>query len=434
MPFAVQAGPVAVDDVRIWQAPDSLRVVLDISREIEHDLFQLDEPHRVVLDLSNAELKASLADVDVDDTWLRRIRSGRRGESELRMVLDMEREVSSEVLQLEPNDQYGHRLVIDLTSDTAQEEREESIMEVVREAEEAGTAGERDLIIAIDAGHGGEDPGAIGPSGVYEKDVALAIARRLETLVEDERGMTPLMIRDGDYYVPLRERVSRARAADADLFISIHADAFTNPQARGASVFALAQNGATSSRAEWLAESENEADLVGGVRLRDKDDTLASVLLDLSRTGAIEASLDVGSEVLREVGGFNRLHQSSVEQARFQVLRSPDVPSILVEAGFISNPEEERRLNSAGHQQRLARALLQGARRYFSRNAPPGTYWASKGGGSRDEHVVARGETLTAIARRYQVPTEELRRTNGLDGDILPVGARLRIPTGTSDS
>lgn len=424
---------MAIEGVRVWQAPDNLRMVLDLSNAVDHDLFQLEEPHRVVLDLSDAELRASLDAIDIEDTWVRRIRSGSRGGNELRVVLDMERAVSSEVFHLEPNEQYGHRLVLDLSSESARKEKEESIMEVVRQAEEAGDSGERDLIIAIDAGHGGEDPGAIGPSGTHEKNVVLQIARRLARLVEQERGMTPLMIRDGDYYVTLRERVRRAREADADLFISIHADAFKSPRARGASVFALSQNGATSSAAEWLAKSENEADLVGGVRLRDKDDTLASVLLDLSRTGAIEASLDVGSEVLQQVGSFNHLHKSSVEQARFAVLKSPDVPSILVETAFISNPAEERRLKSAGHQRRLASAILEGARGYFRRNAPPGTYWANRDGGPRGEHVVSRGETLSAIARRYQVTPAELRRTNELDGNMLPVGARLRIP-GTSDS
>lgn len=300
-------------------------------------------------------------------------------------------------------------------------------MDVVREAESNQEGDLRDLIIAIDAGHGGEDPGAQGASGTQEKEVVLEVARRLAKRIEAEEGMTPLMIRDGDYYVALRDRLRKAREGEADLFVSIHADAFHDAGAHGSSVYALSQNGATSEAARRLARSENEADMVGGVRLDDKDDTLASVLMDLSQTGAIEASLAVGEEVLGRMGRVNDLHKSHVEQAAFVVLKSPDIPSILVETAFISNPSEEQRLNTTGHQEKLADSMMEGIRSYFRENAPPGTVWAERDFGP-SEHVVTRGETLSSIAQEYRVSPQRLRTANGLNGDMVRAGVTLDIP------
>jgi N-acetylmuramoyl-L-alanine amidase len=280
------------------------------------------------------------------------------------------------------------------------------------------------VIIAIDAGHGGDDPGASGRRGTREKHVVLAIARQLERLIKKEPGMRPVMIRNGDYYLGLRKRMQKARAMQADLFISIHADAFRNGRASGSSVYVLSQNGATSEAAQWLAKSENSSDLIGGVSLDDKDDLLRSVLLDLSQNATIAASLDVGSSVLKELGGVGKLHKKRVEQAGFAVLKSPDIPSILVETGYISNKREERNLRDKGYQRKLAVAMLKGVRRYFSQNAPPGTRLAM----ADQKHVIRRGETLSGIAQQYSVTQLALRSINSLRNSRLKIGQVLRIP------
>ena len=285
----------------------------------------------------------------------------------------------------------------------------------------------RELIIAIDAGHGGKDVGARGPSGTHEKDVVLAIARKLAKLVEQEPGMRPVLVRDGDYFIRLRERMNKARKQRADLFVSIHADAFSDHRARGSSVFVVSERGATSEMARILADQENAADLVGGVSLDDKDQLLKSVLLDLSKSASIEASMTVADNVLGELKQVGRVHKTRVQQAGFMVLKSPDVPSILVETAFISNPEEERMLRDARHQQRLAQAIMKGVRAYFRDNPPPGTVVAARDASGR-EHVVKRGETLSEIAERYAVSMDRLRVANGLSDDTVRVGGVLRIP------
>lgn len=290
----------------------------------------------------------------------------------------------------------------------------------------------RELIIAIDAGHGGKDVGARGPSGTHEKDVVLAIAHKLAKLVEKEPGMRPVLVRDGDYFIRLRERMNKARKQRADLFVSIHADAFKDHRARGSSVFVVSDRGASSEMARILAAQENAADLVGGVSLNDKDELLKSVLLDLSQSASIEASMSVADNVLGELKQVGRVHKTRVQQAGFMVLKSPDVPSILVETAFISNPEEERMLRDSRHQQRLAQAVMKGIRAYFRDNPPPGTVVAARNTSSREtsgrEHVIKRGETLSEIAQRYAVSMDRLRVANGLSGDTVRVGGVLRIP------
>lgn len=280
----------------------------------------------------------------------------------------------------------------------------------------------RELIVAIDAGHGGKDVGARGPSGTHEKDVVLAIARKLAALVDQEPGMRPVLVRDGDHFIRLRERMNKARKHRADLFVSIHADAFSDHRARGSSVFVVSERGASSETARILAAQENAADLVGGVKLNDKDELLKSVLLDLSQSASIEASMTVADNVLGELKQVGRVHKRRVQQAGFMVLKSPDVPSILVETAFISNPEEERMLRDSRHQQRLAQAILKGIRAYFRDNPPPGTVVAAR------EHVVKRGETLSGIAQRYAVSADRLRVANDMADDTVRVGGVLRIP------
>jgi N-acetylmuramoyl-L-alanine amidase len=383
-----------------------------------------------VLDLSGATLTAPLPALDFGEGVLTGIRAGARGAGDLRLVLDLKAAVAPKAFLLPPKQPYGHRLVIDLQHARLQPER--APVRATSPAPPPAPAprqspappGPRDIVIAIDAGHGGEDPGAIGPRGTREKDVVLAVARRLEALVQQQPGMRAVMIRDGDYYVPLRQRMRKAREARADLFVSIHADAVKNRRAGGSSVYTLSTRGASTEAARWLAERENAADLVGGVSLDDKDDLLASVLLDLSQAATNEASIEVAKEVLAQLKRVGRVHKPQVEQAGFMVLKSPDIPSILVEAAFISNPEEEQKLREAAYQQAIAQAVLNGIRAYYAKVPTPGTHFAAR------EHVITRGETLSGIAQRYQVTLDRLRSVNGLNGDRLRVGQVLKIPDG----
>ncbi len=272
----------------------------------------------------------------------------------------------------------------------------------------------RDIIIAIDAGHGGEDPGAIGPNRKREKDVVLAIARELEALLKADKGFSPTLIRTGDYYISLRGRRDLARQRQADLFVSIHADAFKRKEARGASVYALSTSGATSTAARYLAQRENESDLVGGVSLSDKDDILAGVLADLSMTSTLDNSLKLGGNVLRNMDRIARLHKKGVEQAGFAVLKSPDIPSILVETGFISNPEESRLLATSAYQKQMARAIHAGIREWFLAHPPSGTLIAWQKQQEGQQYVIARGDTLSGIAQRFNVSLADLKIRNGI--------------------
>jgi N-acetylmuramoyl-L-alanine amidase len=285
-------------------------------------------------------------------------------------------------------------------------------------------------VVAIDAGHGGEDPGASGPNKLREKTVVLAIAKRLKKKLEASPNYRPVMIRSGDYYVSLKGRRELARKHQADLFVSIHADAFTHPSANGASVYALSTRGASSTAAQFLADKENAADLVGGVAVSEMDDVLAGVLTDLSMTATLDSSLSVGKEVLEEMGGFARLHKKQVEQAAFSVLKSPDIPSILVETGFISNPKEAKSLNSVGYQEKMASAIYRGVDRWFEVYPPPGTLFArrSDSSGTVRTVTVARGDTLSEIARRYDVSVRDLRSMNSLSSSTIRVGQVLKLP------
>lgn len=418
-----------VEGARIWPAPDHTRLVFDTRSQVQHTIFSLENPPRLVIDMHDASLGANLDGLDLSDSPVKRIRSARRNDNDLRVVLDLARDVKPRSFLLEPNQQYGHRLVVDLI----QEDRE-SLDELTRPIVRDQSDSKRDIIVVIDAGHGGEDPGAIGPSGTREKDVVLAMARKLEQLIDSKPGYEARLTRTGDYYIDLRRRTLLARKHKADLFVSVHADAFRSPQPHGASVFALSQRGATSETARWLARSENRSDLIGGeggVTLGDKDDVLAGVLLDLSMTASINASVGVGGYILKELGGVTRLHKSGVEQAAFVVLKSPDIPSILVEAGFISNPREEQNLNSSAHQSKVAQAVFEGIDGYFNNVPPPGTLLAwqkRQQGGGASEYRVRRGDTLSAVARRNQVSVEALKRANGLTDDVVMVGQTLQIP------
>jgi N-acetylmuramoyl-L-alanine amidase len=425
LPWLANAASVQVEGVRLWAAPDSTRVVFDISAAVKHKLFTLRNPDRLVIDLTDTGIDARVKNAFPTGGVVKNLRSGPRQGGDLRLVLDLKGKVKPKSFVLKPNQQYGHRLVVDLfdTDAASKPALGAAKPKQVRKAENPAEL--RELVVAIDAGHGGEDPGARGKKGTREKDVVLAIARRLARLVEKEPGMRPVLIRDGDYYVGLRKRMDIARKHRADLFISIHADAFRDRRVQGASVYVVSRRGASSEMARWLAARENASDLAGGVSLDDKDDVLAGVLLDLAQTATLEVSNEVAADVLREMKGIGRVHKGSVQHAGFVVLKSPDIPSLLVETAFISNPSEESRLRSGKHQQKVARAIMGGVRRYFAANPPPGTLFAQA---APRQHIVRRGDTLSELAERYGVTMASLRRQNGLRGDNLLIGKRLTIP------
>lgn len=413
------AASKRLDDIRIWAAPDNTRVVLDLSGPVRHNVFTIEGPNRVVIDVADIKGKGKSYQSRKGKGLIKAVRSAPRKGSDMRVVLDLYGPVKMQSFALEPNDEYGHRLVIDIrdarapeiaakmaeaiaaankkdypvllddepldapvvtasttqkNNDTAKVVKEESQLAAAEDEKPRRVFAPPKLkIIAIDAGHGGEDPGARGPSGLKEKHVALDIARRLAKMVDAQPGMKAVLVRDGDYYIGLRERAKKARKHDADLFVSIHADAFRKRSARGASVYVLSRRGASSEHARWLASRENGADMVGGVSIRDKDDTLAAVMLDLQQNAALEASFDVAGRVLQGLGKIGHVHKKKVQQAGFVVLKSPDIPSILVETAFISNHGEERKLRSVSYKQKLAKAVLGGIQGYFSSYRPDQT-------------------------------------------------------------
>ncbi len=406
-----------VRGLRMWPAPDNTRLVFDLNAPVEHSLFILRNPNRIVIDLKNTKVSGALPSATYNESRIKGLRYAKRGDNGLRIVLDLKNAVKPKSFVLKPHGNYGHRLVVDLFD--AEKVKKTAVVKrpVYKTKKHA-----RELIIAIDAGHGGEDPGAIGQRGTREKDVVFRIAKELEKLIKRERGMKPLMIRTGDYYIGLKKRVKKAQVAQADLFISIHADAFKNGKARGTSVFILSESGASSDLASYLADSENNADLNGGVS-GSNDELLNMVLADMVKNSTLEDSHQVASKVLSGLKGVNRLHKKTVEQAGFRVLKAGR-PAILVETAFISNRSEERKLRSRKHQRALAKAIFSGTRSYFRSNPVPGTLLAL-----RDrKHRITRGETLSGIAQRYQVTLASIRGANNLHNDKLRIGKTLRIP------
>ncbi len=403
---------IVVTSSRIWPAQDYTRLTLESKQAIRYNMFDLSNPDRLVIDLEGVTLGKTIKDlprlIGSDDPYISSLRVGRFKPGVVRLVLDLKAEVKPQLFVLKPVAEYGYRLVLDVypakpldplmallenlpasankatttsqpTENAPATDKPQSAQGLISNTIETPGPNStqtaippemraRTLIIAIDAGHGGEDPGAHGRSGSREKNVTLAIARKVKTLLDNEPNMRGVLIRDGDYFIPLIGRVTKARKANADLFVSIHADAFINSKARGSSVFALSEHGATSTAARWLAKKENEADLIGGVNIAVKDPYLARTLLDLSQTATINDSMKLARYVLNELGDINDLHRGRVEQAGFAVLKSPDIPSILVETAFISNPREERRLNDDKYQLKIANAILDGIKRYFAQN------------------------------------------------------------------
>ena len=390
--FPALAKAARIASARIWPAHEYTRLILETPTAVSHRLLVLTDPNRIVLDLDAVELTPELqqlsARVAPADPYIARIRFGKQPPDVLRVVLDLREEVKTELFALRPVAEFGHRVILDLYPVTPldplmallEENRSDATgslrpTETVAEARSEPPSvtlpdRRRKITIALDPGHGGEDPGAVGRRGTYEKHVVLAIAKRLKTMIDSEPGMRAMLTRDDDYFVPLAARVQKARRVQADLLVSIHADAFTVATARGSSVFALSEHGATSAAARWLAQKENAADLIGGVNLDGRDPVLARTLLDLSQTAQISDSLKAGRHVLDGIGTVNPLHKAVVEQAGFAVLKAPDIPSILVETAFISNPEEELKLRSDRYQMKFAGSMCDGIKGYFARNPP----------------------------------------------------------------
>jgi N-acetylmuramoyl-L-alanine amidase len=392
VPSAAWGAAAKIASARLWPAQEYTRVIVEAAVPIAHDIIALKDPNRVVLELKGAELTADLAQlplrVEASDPYIAAIRFGTRPPDVLRIVFDLKQETRPQLFALQPIAEFGHRIVLDLypltpydplmaflESRDAASEAKPATSGPARASPDTKSAprppaARRRITVAIDPGHGGEDPGAIGRRGTYEKNVTLAIGRKLKRLIDAEPGMRAMLTRDDDYFVPLAARVQRARRVEADLFVSIHADAFREARARGSSVFALSESGATSAAAKWLAQKENSADLIGGVDLDRRDPTLARTLLDLSQTAQISDSLKVGRQMLDSIGAINSLHKGAVEQAGFAVLKAPDIPSVLVETAFISNPDEELKLRSDRQQAKFAESMGDGIRRYFAANPP----------------------------------------------------------------
>lgn len=414
----------AVKGVRVSASDENTRVVFDLERALTYEVFTLQNPARLVVDFGKATLKNNPANSVFTKTPISTMRSSVNEQHKLRVVFDLESQLHPKHFTLKD----PHRLVIDLSKKKAVAT---TTTEAVGRSQPTATASikstARDVIVVIDAGHGGRDPGAIGPKGTYEKDIVLHIARKLRDAINKQPGMRAELTRTGDYYIGLRTRLDRTRKHKADMFIAVHADGFKNPRANGASVYILSERGASSEAARWLASKDRYPEL-SGVNLEDTGDLLRSVLIDLSQTTTRRDSLVLGQSILRELGKFARLHKKEVEKAAFAVLKAPDIPSVLVEMGFISNPEEEKKLLTRSYRQRLADAVTAGIRNYFVQNAPTGTYFATQRGRT-SEHLVSSGDTLSSIAQRYNVSVAALRSANSLKKDSIRAGQALKIPT-----
>lgn len=412
-----------VKNLRVWTGPDKTRAVLDLSASVEYKLFTLSNPERLVVDIEASDVvgELGLAGQEKHQGLVSNVRHAKRSNQDLRVVFDLAENSRPQSFLLTPAGDYGHRLVVDLFPANSSKPTVRTVKDVQPEPE-------REVVIAVDAGHGGEDPGALGANGTKEKKVTLAIAKKVKAAIDKEPGMRAVLIRDGDYYVPNRQRFEKARKARADLFVTVHADAFTKRSVRGSSVYILSRRGASSEAAKRLAENGNRSDLIGGVSLDDKDVVLASVLLNLSQSATLQESHHVAEEVLSALQKVGKTHKNYVESANFAMLKSPDVPSLLVETAFISNPEEEKRLNDPKYQRKLAAAITSGIRSHFHQRPPPGTWLAANR--KQGQHIVARGDTLSGIASRYSVPVARIKEVNRLNNDVIRVGAVLVIPTG----
>ncbi|WP_240474931.1 N-acetylmuramoyl-L-alanine amidase [Rheinheimera baltica] len=406
-----------VKGVRVWPSPDNTRVVFDMAAAPEHISFSLDNPDRLVIDLNNTTGSSSLPPLSGESALIKSIRSSGDA-NKMRIVLDLTKATKANVFALPPTPPYGHRLVVDLPDD-----------QPVRNLPPPSIRAARDIVVAIDAGHGGEDPGSIGPSGFYEKNITLPIAKQLAQLIDRQPGMKAMMVRTNDYYLHVNKRTEIARGQQADLLVSIHADAFTSPQPRGASVWVLSLRRATTEVGRMLEQTERHSELLGGVAEIIKDSAneryLAQTVLDLSMNHSMVTAYKAANEVLQELDKIAYLHKREPQAASLGVLKAPDIPSILVEVGFISNPKEEALLKSGSHQSKLATSLFTALKRHFEKAPPADSLFAMQ---RAKEHRVSAGESLSLLAQRYNVSVDELRNVNQLTSDSIRIGQTLRIP------
>jgi len=417
---ALSAGELT--GIRLAAETSVTRIVLDLNHAPGFRVFELADPNRIVIDLPDTAANSSLQ-LPVPKGMVRSVRTGAREGGELRVVFDLTENVDPNSFLLPPEGSAGHRLVVDLTSRPPEAAVTRRVVQQERNPE---------LVIVIDAGHGGRDPGATGPHGVREKDVVLQIARRLAAYVNEQPGLEAVLVRDDDRFVPLQDRLRIAREAQADLFISIHADALARGSAEGATIFALDTGRAMSESARLLADRENAADLVGGQSISDRSDVVARILVELSQQVVMDKSIEAAESVIARLSGVTTLRKSTVESGNFLVLTSPDIPSVFVESAYISNPREESNLRDPAFQTIFAHALFAGILDYFRDRPTPGTYLANNPPpvvAPPIRHVIARGETLSEIAERYRISLRDLRRTNQISGDVIRIGQVLTIPT-----
>ncbi|MEC7187172.1 MAG: N-acetylmuramoyl-L-alanine amidase [Pseudomonadota bacterium] len=427
--IGLQAAEVV--DLRMWRAPDHTRLVLDLSDAVEYSSFLLEDPHRFVVDIKSSFTDLSFNGLDFSGSPISGIRSGVRNGDSLRIVLDLTSAVEPETFSLAPNSEFGERLVLDLYDKTGSQQSQSANLPENRTGSEA----RRDIVVAISAGHGGEDPGSIGYDGrIKEKNVTLAISQALYERLEKLPGYKPVMIREGDYYVELKRRPEIARRNRADLFVAIHADWYRNSRARGVTVYALSGDRADRENSARVAEKENSADLLGGVggdlALRELDDDVALTLVSLQMAWSMEQSLMAGTSILDSLAGVTRIRKTKVQQASLQVLNSPDIPSILIETGYLTNPEEAQRLSNRNFQERMALAIADGVANYFYEAPPDGTLvaWQKANGVIPTSYTVRRGDTLSEIAEQFSLSVTELKSINGLQGNTIQIGQMLELP------
>ncbi len=427
--IGLQAAEVV--DLRMWQAPDHTRLVLDLSDAVEYSSFLLEDPHRFVVDIKSSFTDLSFSGLDFSDSPISGIRSGVQNGDSLRIVLDLTSAVEPETFSLAPNSEFGERLVLDLYDKTDSQQSQSANLPETRTGSEA----RRDIVVAISAGHGGEDPGSIGYDGrIKEKNVTLAISQTLYERLEKLPGYKPVMIREGDYYVELKRRPEIARQNRADLFVAIHADWYRNSRARGVTVYALSGDRADRENSARVAEKENSADLLGGVggdlALGELDDDVALTLVSLQMAWSMEQSLMAGTSILESLAGVTRIRKTKVQQASLQVLNSPDIPSILIETGYLTNPEEAQRLSNRNFQERMALAIADGVANYFYEAPPDGTLVAGQkaNGVIPTSYTVRRGDTLSEIAEQFSLSVTELKSINGLQGNTIQIGQVLELP------